>query len=153
MVGMKFCPILPRSQQYYRFSMNYILRLPVDSFIPARRDPLFVLPGSRFAETKFSHVIASARLSGMKKLINTHISTIDRRYFYCVFTTHMTSICEKITNIFVEFHHFTEAATGVFCKKGEYFAIFTRKHLCWSLFAGPSSAILLKGDSKTNAFL
>ena len=50
----------------------YILhKLYVKSFIPARRDPSFVLPGSRFAGTKYFHVIASARLSGMKNLINT----------------------------------------------------------------------------------
>ena len=39
---------------------------------------------------------------------------IELRYFYCVFTTHMTSICgeKELTNIFVEFDYFTEAATG-----------------------------------------
>ena len=71
MVGMKFCPILPGSRQCYRFFVRYILWLHVKSFILARRDPLFVLPGSRFAETKLSHVIASSRLSEIKKLINT----------------------------------------------------------------------------------
>ena len=30
----------------------------------------------------------------LKKFIEVHIST-DRRYFYCIFTMHMTSICEK----------------------------------------------------------
>ena len=51
--------------QCYKFFINFILRLHLKSLIPARRDPSFVLPGSRFAGTKFSHVIASARLSGM----------------------------------------------------------------------------------------
>ena len=41
-------------------------------FLPARRDPSFVQPGSRFAGTKFSHVIASARLGGIKKLIEKY---------------------------------------------------------------------------------
>ena len=45
----------------------------VKTFIPARRDPSFILPGSRFVGTKFPHVIASARLSEMKKLINTSV--------------------------------------------------------------------------------
>ena len=36
------------------------------SFILVKLDPFFVLPGFRFAGAKFSHVIASARLSGMK---------------------------------------------------------------------------------------
>ena len=35
--------------------------------------PFFLQRGSHFAGTKFSHVIASARLSGMKKLINTSV--------------------------------------------------------------------------------
>ena len=60
--------------------------------------------GSLFCTTgmKFSHEIASARLSEMKKWINTLVwknpwkyASIDRRYFYCIFTTHMTSVCEK----------------------------------------------------------
>ena len=71
----------------------------------------------------------------MKISIDRYIST-DRIYFYCVFTTHITSICEK-KKVNVELHHFTEAAK-VLCKKGAFkiFAIFTEKHLCWSLFVG-----------------
>ena len=102
---MKFWPILPRSQQCYKFFINYILRLHLESFIPARRDSSFVMPGSRFAGTKFSHVIASACLSEMKKWSNTSAwkspkkyILIDRSYFYCIFTTHMTSIYEKKVN-------------------------------------------------------
>ena len=56
---------------FNKLFINYILRLHVKSFIPARRDPSYVMAGSRFSETKFSHVITSARLSGMTKLINT----------------------------------------------------------------------------------
>ena len=52
--------------------LNYILRLHVKPFIPARRDPSFVQSGSRFAGTKFSHVIASTRLGGIKKLIKKY---------------------------------------------------------------------------------
>ena len=43
------------------------LRLHVKSFIPARRDPSFIMPG-----IKFSHVIASGRLNWMKKLIKKY---------------------------------------------------------------------------------
>ena len=113
---MKFCLALPGSRQYYKLFLNYILRFHVKHFIPARRGPSFVQPGFRFAgTTKFSHVIASVHLGRIKKLIKKYSwksISIDRRYFYCVFTTHMTSICEKkkLTNIFVGFHHF--AATG-----------------------------------------
>ena len=39
------------------------LRLHVKNFIPAKQDPSIVELGSCFAETKFSHVIASTRLS------------------------------------------------------------------------------------------
>ena len=50
--------------------------------------------------TKFSHVIASARLGGMKTLINKHISLKksikeDRSYFHCIFTIRIMSICKK----------------------------------------------------------
>ena len=73
LTGMKFCPVLPGSQQCYKLFINYILLLHVKSVIPAWRDPSFVLLWSRFAGTKFSDVIASARLRGMKKLINTAV--------------------------------------------------------------------------------
>ena len=69
---MKFCPALPGSRQCYKLFINYILRLQVKRFIPVRRDPSFVQPGSRFAEMKFSHVIASARLDGIKKFIKKY---------------------------------------------------------------------------------
>ena len=46
---------------------------PGKCFIRAKRDPFFVLPGSRFARAKFSNTFASARLNGMKKLINTSV--------------------------------------------------------------------------------
>ena len=72
-VGMKYCPTLPGSRQCYKLFINHILRLYVKSFIPARWDPFFVLPGSFFAGTKFYHVISSAYLRGTKKLINTYV--------------------------------------------------------------------------------
>ena len=55
----------------------YVLRLHVKGFIPARRDPSFVPPGSRFAVTKFFQIVTSFHLSGMKKLINTLLSTFQ----------------------------------------------------------------------------
>ena len=82
---MKFCPVLPGSQQCYKLFINYILRLHVKSFILASRDPSFALPGFRFAETKCSFVITSARLSGMKMLINTS----SEMYFYGFFQTNV----------------------------------------------------------------
>ena len=64
--------------------------------------------GSRFAGTKFSHVIASARQ-------NIHRSTFQlsedisivflRRYDVNLWE-------KKLRNIFVQFHYFTEAPTG-----------------------------------------
>ena len=72
LAGIKFCPALPGSRQCYKLFINYILRLHVKLFIPARRDPSFVQPGSRFAGTEFSHEIASARLGGIKKLIKKY---------------------------------------------------------------------------------
>ena len=72
LVRMKFCRTLPGSRHCHKLFINYILRLHVKRFIPARRDPPFVQPGSRFAGTKFSHVITSVRLGGIKNLIRKY---------------------------------------------------------------------------------
>ena len=72
LAGMKLCPALPGSRQCYKLFVNYILRLHVKRFIPVRRDHSFVQPVSRFAGKKFSHVIASAHLGGIKKLIDKY---------------------------------------------------------------------------------
>ena len=73
------------------------------------------LPGSYFARTKFSHVIASASLIRIKKLISTsvwknplkYISIDQFHFFFFFFTMHMTSICEKKSSqTSIEFHHF-----------------------------------------------
>ena len=61
------------SLQCYNFFINYILRLHANCFIQAGRDPSFVLLGSHFAGTKFSHVIASVYLGGVEKLINKSV--------------------------------------------------------------------------------
>ena len=54
---LQFCLALPGSQQCYKPFINYIQRLHVKSFILGGRDLSFVLPGSRFAGMKFSHVM------------------------------------------------------------------------------------------------
>ena len=43
---------------------------------------------------------------------------------------------KKLINVFVEFHHWTEAVTGG--------ALFTGKNLCWSPFAGPQVCSFIK---------
>ena len=63
----KLCPILSGSRQCYKLLINYVLLLHVKSFIPVRRYPFIVLPGSPFDRMKSSHVIPSARLSGIKR--------------------------------------------------------------------------------------
>ena len=75
MIPVSWDEILSRfagSGQCYKLFKNYILRLHVKRFILARRNPSFVQPGSRFAGTKFSHVIASARQGGIKMLIKKY---------------------------------------------------------------------------------
>ena len=68
--GVKFCPVLPGSRQCYKLFIHYILlQLHVKSFIPTRWNPSLVLRGG----SKFSHVITSVRLSGMKKLFNKSV--------------------------------------------------------------------------------
>ena len=52
-----------------------MLRLHVESFIALRRNPSFVLPGSHFVRTKFSNVVGSARLNGMKKQFDTSLQS------------------------------------------------------------------------------
>ena len=141
---MKFCPILQGSRQCYKFfinswsisMINYIFRLHVKSFIPTTRDPSFVLPESHFAGTKFSHVIASAHLSGMKNLISQSVLknlqkyiSIDRSYFYCIFTTRVTSICEKKVK---KFHHFVK----IFKSVGIY-GVFLNKYKVETCLALP----------------
>ena len=63
---VEFCTVLLGSRKCYKLFINYILQLHVKSFIPTNRDPFFVVPGSSLAGTKFSHVIASAHLNGIK---------------------------------------------------------------------------------------
>ena len=60
-------PALPGSRQYCKLFINFFLRLHEKSFIPARRDPSLVLPGSCFTGTKFSHVIILFHPIGMEK--------------------------------------------------------------------------------------
>ena len=67
LAGMEFCPVLPVSRLLQDLEKWY-LAITCKRFHPGKVDPSFVLSGSRFAVTKFSYVIASARLSGMKKL-------------------------------------------------------------------------------------
>ena len=122
------------------------MRLHLKSFFPARRDPSSVLLESYLNRTKFSHVITSARYSGMKKLLNISVLKITRGAFQqikaisIVFTVQMTSIYEKksyqisLQNFIILQKHPPE----VFCKKGvlKNFSTFTGKHLFLSLFAG-----------------
>ena len=86
LAGIKFYPVLPGSLQCYK------LRLHLKSFVPAKRDPSFLLPGSPFVGTKFSHVITSNYLSGMKKLINT---SVDLKYLYSFYDAYDASLWEK----------------------------------------------------------
>ena len=68
------------------------------SFIPARRDPSFVLPGSRFAGMKFYHVIASARLKWMKKLIkkiSIEVHFNRSKIFLCFCDAYDVNLWEK----------------------------------------------------------
>ena len=118
---IKFCLVLPGSRQCYKLFMNYALRLHVKSFIPTWWDPSFVLSESCFAGTKFSHVIVSARLRGMKKLINTSVLKISTGVHFnrskilllCFYNLNDFNLWKKnLAYVFVEFHHFTEATTG-----------------------------------------
>ena len=104
---MKFCPVTPGFRQCYKLFIKYILRLHVKSF-PARWDPSIVLCREEiFPCNSFSPPKPDEKINQKMSI------SIDRRYFHCVFTTYMTSICEKKmwTNVFVEFHHFAEVAT------------------------------------------
>ena len=89
------------------------LQLHAKSFIPARQDSSFVLPASCFARTT----------NGMKKLINTSVwkyplKYIDQRYFYYIFTIHMTSICENF--IILQMQPWRHSAKEVCLKFSKY---------------------------------
>ena len=73
LTGKNLWLVLPRSRWCYKLFINYILRLHVKSFIPARWSLSFALTGSWFSGTKFSNVITSACISGMRKLINAWV--------------------------------------------------------------------------------
>ena len=62
-----------RSWQCHKLFIKYSLQLHAKNFILPRWDPSFALSGFCFAGMKFSHVITSACLSRMKKLINTPV--------------------------------------------------------------------------------
>ena len=107
LAGMKFCPALPRFRQCYKFFINYILRLHVKRFIATIRDPSYLQLGSRFVRTKFCHLIASARLGGIKQL---SIQVIHRSTF------------QKIKDISIAFlrliccHSARKKANKYFCR-------------------------------------
>ena len=95
----------------------------------ARRDPSFELPGSRFATTKFSHVVTSARLSRMQSQLTHKFQkkafryiSINRRYYQCSLTMYMMSVCEKkqLINVFIEFHCFMKHACKEKSKENVY---------------------------------
>ena len=101
---MKFCLVLPGSRQCCKFFTNFILQLHVESFIPA-----FVMPRSLFCNAEipscWDEIFQCNGFNKMKKLIKTSVWNIpkkqistDRSYFYCIFATHMKSICEKKVN-------------------------------------------------------
>ena len=74
--------------------------------------------------------------------------SIDWRYFYCVFTTLMTSICEKkkFNKYLCRIHDFTEAATwGVLQKRcSEKFSNIHRKTPVLESLCGPSVCNFIK---------
>ena len=147
---MKFCPALPESRQSYKLFINYTLRLHVKRFIQARRDPSFVQPGSRFARTKFSHVIASARLGGIKKLIIEDISIVSLRPIW------RQSVRKKVNKYlcrissFYRSSHRRCSAKKVFLKILQY----SQENNCVGVsLRAFRSAILSKRDSSADVFL
>ena len=123
--------------------INETLQLHVKSVILARQDPFIVMPRSRFAETKFSNVIASACLSRMKKLINTSVwkypwkyISIDGKFFYCVFCdaydVNLRQKCLSIISLFYRNSHRRDSTKNIL----KNFAIITGKYLRWNLIAG-----------------
>ena len=139
------------------------MRLHGKSLIPPRRDPAFVLPGSRFAGTKFSHVIASARLSGMKKLthqfenISLKISIHFNRaeiFLLCFYDAYDVNLWGKKVNrylcrisLFYRSSHRMGSAKKRFLKISQYSQENTEVSL-----QGYRSAILSKRDSNSDVF-
>ena len=147
---MKFYPTLPGSQQCYKLLINYILRLHVKRFIPARQDPSFVQPGSCFAGMKFSHVIPSAYLGGIKKLIIKDISIVSLRLIWC------QSVRKKVNKYlgrissFYRSSHWRCSAKKVFLKGVQYSHEDTCVGVSLRAF---KSSILSKRGSNADVFL
>ena len=147
---MKFCPALSGSQQCYKLFINYILRLHVKRFIPARRDPSFVQPGSRFAGTKFSHVIASARLGGIKKLIIEDISIVSLRLM------RRQSARKKVNKYLCRISSFYRSSHRICSAKKVFLKIlqYSQENTCVGVsMRAFRSAILSKRDSNADVFL
>ena len=148
LAGMKFCPALPRSRQCYKLFINYILRLHAKRFIPTRRDPSFVQPGSRFAGMKFSHVIVSARLGEIKKLIIEDISIVSLRPIW------RQSVRKKVNKylwrISSLYRKPKSSAKEVFLKFLQYSQENTYIGVSWWTF---KSVVLSKKNSKADVFL
>ena len=72
---MKFCSVLHGSRQCYKFFRNFVLRLHVKSFIPARRNPFFVLPESRFAGTEFHFASTHTQIIFLYYPLSTNFGT------------------------------------------------------------------------------
>ena len=157
---MKLCPVLLGSCLCYIPCINYILQLHIKCFILTRWDPSFVQPGSCFAGMKFSHVITSARLGRIKELIKKYpwkYISIDWRYLYCVFTTHMTLSVRKNfykhlcrISLFYRSSYWRCSAKKLFLKILQYSQENTYVGVSSRTF---KSAILSKRDSKANVFL
>ena len=150
LAGMKFCPALSESRQCYKLFINCIMQWYVKRFIPGRRDPSFVQPGSRFVRTKFSHVIVSARLSEIKKLIIEHISIAPLRPIW------RQSVRKKVNKYlcrissFYRSSHRRCSAKKVFLKILQY----SQENTCVGVSLRTfKSAILSKRDSNADIFL
>ena len=126
---MKFCPVLQGFQQCCKL---FVLRLPVKIFIPARWDSSFVLPESRLADKKFPDVIASAFLSGMKKIslkVNIEVHFDGSKIFLsCFYDAYEVNLWERKVNrylcrisSFYKSNHQRRSATK--CSKNDKFCI------------------------------
>ena len=97
--------------------------------IPLCRDEIF--PCNRFSPP-------NRKKKSIKISIELHFNT-PKIFLSCFYDAYDVNLLEKkVLNVFVEFYHFTGAATEGALRNGvlKNGAIFAGKHLFWSLFAG-----------------
>ena len=103
LTGMKFCSVLPGPRQCYKFFKNYLyLAITCKKFYPHKVESFFCTAGMLlFQDEIFPYDCFSPpkRYEKVDPLVwRKYIEIHFNEAYQFIFTTHMTSICEKKIN-------------------------------------------------------